>query len=418
MKIGVLTHNYPRYAGDFMGHFVESLCNELARQGSQVTVIAPYDRDFRRPMSAQYGVGPTAGRVDLRLYRYALRDDQHIIGYGRSMQSDMGLRRSNYLLSPLMLAAGTAATLAWARRARPDVLHAHWALPNGVMAATVGKILGIPVAVSIPGSDATVADSNPVFRRMARFTFAQAGLISANAESLRDVAVNRLGADPAKFDLIAYGVDPAVHTPNPAGVAHLRAELGIPDGAVVLLAVGRMVYKKGFDVLIKALALLPGLPLDRPLPPLHAVMVGEGDLWQDWQQMAQDLGLGETLHWVGNVPFDRMGVYYNLADVAVMPAVTKPATGLAVTVPDAMSCAKPVIATDAAGNTLAVADGVNGLIVPEQDPLALAQAIAHLAGDGDLRQRMGAASRLRIETELGWPQLARRYLDHFERLKG
>ena len=418
MKIGVLTHNYPRYPGDFMGHFVESLCNELARQGSQVTVIAPFDQDFRRPMSAQHRAGPTAGRVDLRLYRYALRDDQHIIGYGRSMQSDMGLRRSNYLLSPLMLAAGTASTLAWAARARPDVLHAHWALPNGVMAATVGKILGIPVAVSIPGSDATVADSNPIFRRMARFTFAQAGLISANAESLRDVAVNRLGADPAKFDLIAYGVDPAVHTPNPAGVAHLRAELGIPDGAVVLLAVGRMVYKKGFDVLIKALALLPGLPLDRPLPPLHAVMVGEGDLWQDWQQMAQDLGLGETLHWVGNVPFDRMGVYYNLADVAVMPAVTKPATGLAVTVLDAMSCAKPIIATDAAGNTLAVADGVNGLIVPEQDPLALAQAILRLAGDGDLRQRMGAASRHRIETELGWPQLARRYLDHFERLSG
>ena len=65
-----------------------------------------------------------------------------------------------------------------------------------------------------------------------------------------------------------------------------------------------------------------------------------------------------------------------------------------------MSCAKPIIATDAAGNTLAVADGVNGLIVPEQDPLSLAQTIARLAGDADERQRMGAASRQRIETEL------------------
>ncbi len=412
MKIGVLTHNYPRFSGDFMGHFVESLCEELARQGSQVTVIAPFDAAFNRPLSAQFG----PGRVDLRLYRYAWADDQHIVGYGRSMEKDMGLRRSNYLLSPLMLAAGTVSTLAWAVRARPDVLHAHWALPNGIMAAVVGKILGIPVAVSIPGSDATVADSNALFRTMARFTFAQAGLISANAESLRDVAVNRLGADPAKFDLIAYGVDPTTHTPNPAGVADLRAELGIPDNGIVLLAVGRMVYKKGFDYLLKALALLPGL--GRDLPPIHTVMIGEGDLWQNWQGLAQELGLGKTIHWVGNVPFDRMGVYYNLADAAMMPAVTKPATGLAVTVLDAMSCAKPIIATDAAGNTLAVADGVNGLIVPEQDPLALAQAIARLAGDADERQRMGAASRQRVETELGWPQLARRYLDHFERLKG
>ena len=101
--------------------------------------------------------------------------------------------------------------------------------------------------------------------------------------------MDRLGANPAKFDLIAYGVDPAAHTPNPVGTAQLRAELGIPDGGVILLAVGRMVYKKGFDVLLNALALLPNLAPD--LPPVHTIMVGEGDLWQDWQRMGRDLGL-------------------------------------------------------------------------------------------------------------------------------
>lgn len=412
MRIGVLTHNYPRYPGDFMGHFVQSLCEELARQGSHVTVIAPFDADFRRPMSAQFG----AGSVQVRLYRYALRSDQHIIGYGRSMEADVNLRRSHSLLSPLMLAAGTASTLAWARRARPDVLHAHWALPNGLMAATVGKLLGIPVAVSIPGSDATVADSNALFRAMARFTFSQAGLITANSNSLKGVAVERLGADPARFDLIPYGVNPDTNVPDTTGVADLRATLGIPEDAVVLLAVGRMVYKKGFDQLIKALPLVTSLPTRKPLPPIHAVLVGQGDLWQTWQDLAVQMGVSDHVHWVGNVPFDQIQVYYNMADVAVMPAVTRPADGLNVTVLDAMSCAKPIIGSDAAGNTLAVADGVNGLIVPEQDDLALAQAIVRLAEDADLRQRMGAAGRHRIETELGWPQLAWRYLDHFERM--
>jgi glycosyltransferase involved in cell wall biosynthesis len=83
---------------------------------------------------------------------------------------------------------------------------------------------------------------------------------------------------------------------------------------------------------------------------------------------------------------------------------------------DAMSCAKPVIGTAAAGNELAIRNGVNGYLLPEGDDAGLASALAALAADPALRERMGAAGRRMIETELGWPQLARRYVAHFERL--
>lgn len=145
-------------------------------------------------------------------------------------------------------------------------------------------------------------------------------------------------------------------------------------------------------------------------------MIGEGDLWAEWQALGWSLGLGERVHWVGNVPADRISVYYNLADALVMPSVTRPADGLNVTVLDAMSCAKPVIGTAAAGNELAIRDGINGFLLPEGDAPALACALAALAADPGLRDRMGRAGRRMIETELGWPQLARRYIIHFERL--
>jgi glycosyltransferase involved in cell wall biosynthesis len=273
---------------------------------------------------------------------------------------------------------------------------------------------------------------------MARYAFDTADLITANSKALRDVAVGDLGADPAKFDLIAYGVDPDALHPDPAGTAGLRAELGIPPDAVVLLAVGRMVYKKGFDRLLRAVALALGGE-QTPAPPqpapaarrpgvrvgrsaigdlrfAHVVLVGEGDLWAEWQALGQELGLAERVHWVGNVPTDRIGVYYNMADVLVMPSVTRPADGLNVTVLDAMSCAKPVVGTAAAGNELAIRDGVNGYLVPEGDDEALACALAALAADPELRGRMGTAGRRMIEEELGWPQLARRYVAHFERI--
>ena len=99
-----------------------------------------------------------------------------------------------------------------------------------------------------------------------------------------------------------------------------------------------------------------------------------------------------------------------------MPSVSRPADGLNVCVLDAMSCAKPVVASTVAGNSLAVVDGVTGRLVAEQDVPALARALADLVEDPALRARYGAAGRARIEQELGWPHLARRYLSHFTRL--
>jgi len=401
MHIGVLTHNYPRFEGDFSGTFVEALCEELAAQGEQVTVWAPYDPAYQRPLE---------GKVALRLYRYAWPDTLHRLGYMRSMQSDLALRLEAYLLSPGFFARGVQVLLRDARRCRPDLLHAHWLLPNGWIAAVVSRLLGIPLVVSIPGSDARVAASNPIFRAMARFALGQASLLTANSADLRD-AVLPLGAALSRFEMILYGVDPAALRPDSTGVVELRRRLAIDDTAGVILCVGRMVPKKGFDVLIRALAepVLQGQPV-------VAVMVGEGDDKALWQALARDLGVAERVRWVGSVPKTAIGRYYNMADLLAMPSVSRPADGLNVCVLDAMSCARPVVATPVAGNPLAVIPGVTGLIVPEQEPAALAAAVAALLGDPALRRQMGAAARRRIEEELGWPQLARRYRTQFARL--
>ncbi|HHW85043.1 MAG TPA: glycosyltransferase family 4 protein [Chloroflexi bacterium] len=393
----MLTHNYPRFSGDFSGTFVEALCEELARR-QRVTVWAPYDPAYRRPLD---------GAVQLRLYRYAWPDKLHRLGYMRTMHSDLALRLEAYALSPALFVRGIQAVMADARRDRPAVLHAHWLLPNGFIAAVVSRQLGIPLAISIPGSDAQVARSNPLFRAMARFALQQATLLTANSADLRD-AVIPLGADLRRFDMIIYGTDPKALRPDATGVAALRQQLAIAPDAVVALCVGRMVPKKGFDVLIRALA----DPILRELP-IIGVMVGEGDNKAAWQILAAELGVGERLRWVGNVPKTEISRYYNMADLLAMPSVSRPADGLNVCVLDAMSCGKPVIGTPVAGNPLAVVDGVTGIIVPEQDPVTLAAALALLAANPALRQRMGMAARQRIEDELGWPHLAQRYIAHF-----
>lgn len=421
MHIGVLTHNYPRYAGDFSGVFVRALCAEFARQDHAVTVWAPYDPAYDpayAPMPRRADAPPEPGAIDLRLFRYIWPDKLHRLGYMRSMQSDLALRLEAYALSPLFFGAGIARLLREVARLRPQmrpqVLHAHWALPNGFIAAVVAQRLGIPLVVSIPGSDAQVAGQNPLFRAMARYTFRQASLLTANSEALRD-AVVALGADPARFDMIIYGTDPQALTPDPAGTAELRQSLNIPVATPVFLCVGRMVAKKGFDVFLRALAHARVAELPAAQRPI-GVMVGAGDELANWQQLSRELGIADRVRWAGVVPNDAIGVYYNMADALVMPSVSKPADGLNVCVLDAMSCARPVIGSAVAGNQLAVAHNATGLIVPEADVDALAAALVQLATNPAQRACMGAAGRRRIENELGWPHLARRYVEHFARI--
>jgi glycosyltransferase involved in cell wall biosynthesis len=414
MHIGVLTHNYPRFPGDFSGTFIEALCQEFARQDEQVTLWAPFDPAYQRDAHSSSPQSP----VSLRLYRYTWPDRLHQLGYMRSMQSDLALRLNTYLLSPGLFAAGITKVTREAARLRPDVLHAHWLLPNGFIAAVASRRLGIPLVISVPGSDAQVAGKNALFRAMARFALRQAALLTANSAELRS-AVTALDPDVQdRFDLIIYGTDPDALRPDSSGTTALRTTLNLPitqspnhPSPILLLCVGRMVPKKGFDVLLRALA-EPSLRARN----VGTVMIGDGDDKAAWQQLAADLGVAERVRWVGSIPKTQIGVYYNAADILINPSVNRPVDGLNVCVLDAMSCGKPVIGSTVAGNPLAIVDGETGFLVPAGDPAALAQAIARLVDDPALRQRMGAAARRRIEAELGWPPLARRYREHFAAL--
>jgi len=169
-----------------------------------------------------------------------------------------------------------------------------------------------------------------------------------------------------------------------------------------------MVYKKGFDTFLRALA-EPSLRDHNVI----GVMVGEGDQKEEWQQLAAQLGVAEQLRWVGNIPKTEIGVYYNACDVLINPAVRRPVDGLNVCVLDAMSCGEPGVGYTVSGNPLAIRDGETGFLVPEGDPAALAAALARLAADPALVQALGVAARRRIEAELGWPPLARNYIEHF-----
>ena len=409
MRVLVLTHNYPRFPGDFSGSFIQALCEELAVAGANVTVLTPFDPAFTRtPAPTSRPEGGADNPVELLTYRYIFPDVFHLLGYMRTLESDIQLRGWALLLAPFMFLFGALATLRVAARIRPAVIHAHWVLPNGFIAAWAARRLRIPLVVSLPGSDVLMAGKNLLFRWMANYAWRTAAVITTNSTELRDEAI-RLGAPASKFELIIYGVNAAEFAPSDEGTAELRAHLGLGADDIVVLGVGRMVHKKGFDVLIRAIALLHELHGH-----VKAVLIGEGDLKAQWQKLAVDSGVADRVLFVGRVRYDQITRYYNMADMLAMPSVTHPADGLNVCVLDAMACGKPIVASRVAGNPLVVADGINGIRVDEGRPEQLAHAIARLADAPVLRAKLGAASRKRVEEEFDWPHLAARYIGEFE----
>ncbi len=197
--------------------------------------------------------------------------------------------------------------------------------------------------------------------------------------------------------------------PDAAALAALRAELGLEPDARVLMCVCRLHRERGVDLLLDAMARLPARAGDAPL---RAVVVGDGPQRAALVQQAETLGLGGRVRFVTGPALPEP--YLDVADLFVYPARDAP-TGTAIL--EAWNHGVPVIAADTAGPCELIEHGRSGLLVPRDDPDALAGAIAGaLAAGGDERAAMVTAAREQLERDHSPPAVARAYLDVYARL--
>jgi glycosyltransferase involved in cell wall biosynthesis len=211
--------------------------------------------------------------------------------------------------------------------------------------------------------------------------------------------------------------------------ADLRARFRLGTGPVVLY-VGVFAPEKGTTYLLRAFERMLGEVPDAQLilVGLHAryfqVRAPRGREARADARRANDgyrsdvewlaATLGERVVMPGRVPHDELPAYYALADVYTMPSSSPEPFSL--TVPEAMGCGVPVVATAQGGNTEIVEDGVNGLLVPPRDEAALAGALVRLCRDRPLAEAMGARARALVAQRFTWPILARRLAEYYDDL--
>ncbi len=188
----------------------------------------------------------------------------------------------------------------------------------------------------------------------------------------------------------------------------LRARLGVTPDTVLFAFAGRLVGWKGMGVALRALAEPAMRDVNAKL-----LIVGDGPQKPALQQLAQSLRVADRVVFHDPVPHDALPGLYGAVDVGVFPSIGDEAFGI--TIAEAMSCGKPVIASHIGGIPEVVGNEEScGLLVAPNDAAALAQAMRRLADDVTLRTRLGIAARARIERLYTWDMSAQRLLSALE----
>lgn len=385
-RILVMASNFPRWAGDSWSPFILYQAEGMARLGHEVHVLAPHAP----------GAAPRErfGAVEVHRFRYAPARWE-TLAYGGGILQNLRRNPFAWALVPVFLLAELLAMRRIVRRERIDLIHAHWFIPQGLV-AVLGTFAGArPIVMTAHAGD-VFATRDWLRRRLLRHAATRTQAATAVSGPLARAFEGLTGIRP---DIIPMGVDVARFRP-----AH-RDDRG--QTGPHILSVGRLAAKKGLHHLIDALA-----ELSARFPDARLTIVGDGPIRDELAAQAERLGLSGRVTFLGMIPNADLPGLFARADLFAVPSIidqTGDREGLPVSILEAAASGVPVVASDVGGISDFVEDGVTGLLVPPGDPSALAGAMARLLGDRDLSRDIATRARTRVEGGFTWDSVSARF---------
>jgi colanic acid/amylovoran biosynthesis glycosyltransferase len=279
------------------------------------------------------------------------------------------------------------------RQFRPKLVHAHFA-PYGAIAIPIARQFGLPLLVSVHGTDVTMSDA-AIWRSsyfahrlylLRRHTLTHmTSRVIVQSDFLKRIVIERHGFRPDQVVCIRYGIDTAQFHPRPGATKW---------GSI--LYVGRLVERKGLSFLLHALALLQAR-----FPDLHLTVIGDGPLREQYEVLASQL-LGRRVTFLGAQPTTMVRRYLEQAYIFCMPSITMPsgeAETLGVVFLEAMAMQVPPVSFHSGGIPEVIIHGQTGFLARERQTEELAHYIEILLTNRQLRDRIGVQGRQWVEQE-------------------
>jgi glycosyltransferase involved in cell wall biosynthesis len=295
------------------------------------------------------------------------------------------------------------------RREKIDVVHSHFAWPNGVGGSLARRTTGVPLVACLRGADILIdegidygAREWPFFDRNLRRLLRTADRTLYFSEFMREEGI-RLGARPERARTVQKAVDLS-HFRVVEDRARMKRELGFGDRPMIL-SVGGLIPRKGMDIILQALA-----PL-RQMFDFSLVICGDGAERESLRALARRLSLEDRTHFMGMVSREEIPKFFGACDVFVLASVLEAAGNVLF---EAMGAGRPIICTRAGGPGEYVEDGVTGFVVPVRDSALLGERLRQLLADPSLGDRLGDEGRRRALTRFAYPRLVADLMSVYE----
>jgi phosphatidylinositol alpha-1,6-mannosyltransferase len=314
----------------------------------------------------------------------------------------VGLERHWWLRpeSLAMYAKLLVRSLALRAKHRFRAVHAGRVLPEGLVGLVVARLARVPLVVYAHGEEVTGWRKPGKFRAKV-YVYRRTDSIIANSDFTR-AELLKLGVSPDRIELIQPGVDIGRFRP---GLAHgdLRAALGLPEGRKLVLSVGRLSRRKGFDHTIRALAGLRAEGQD-----LAYAVIGVGPDHAYLQAVAQECGVAGHVHLLGHVAPEDLPRWYCAADVFAMPnrSIGGDTEGFGMVFIEAAACGTASVAGRDGGTGDAVVHDATGYRIDGTSVDEIAAALRRLLADAALARSMGDRAHLRARAEFSWESVA------------
>jgi len=390
MRVLILSWEYPPIVEGGLARHVHKLATNLARQGHEVDVLTRGD-----------AVAATGGQEEqVAVHRVPEparpRDLDTFIAWIAAMNEDM-VARGRALLAEREV----------------DVIHGHdWLVASA--ADRLAREAGVPMVTTIHateyGRHQGWVDQHPqshihgIETWMAR----RSEHVIACSHYMRGHVADVYGIGEERVSVIPNGIDATDLRPAD-DLAGVRAQYAAPDERLVLF-VGRLVYEKGFQFALDALA-GPDGAIER-VGKVRFLIAGSGTHEQELRRQATELGLdahGTFLGWIGD---DALHTLYRIADLCVVPSIYEPFGLVAL---EAMASGCPCIVADSGGLREVVPDAAVGMRFPSRDPRALAALMERLLTDDELRDRLVVAASEHVR-RFDWAEIARDTAEVYARL--
>lgn len=392
-KILVTATTFPRWKNDSTPPFVFELERRIAKTYSTI-ILAPHYPGAKKEERWE--------SLTIKRYRYFFPESLQKLCYGSGILTNLKKNKLLYVQVPFLLLSQFLISAWTIKKEKIDLIHAHWIIPQGLIAVFLKKLFNVPYVVTVHGDD-VLSFTSPLKKRLLFFCLNHCSACTVNSSATEKI-VKHIN-NKISTSIVPMGVDRKKFNPIKKDLDFKNEYAG--EGKLILF-VGRLVKKKGVGYLIRAMKMV----VDK-FPECVLLIIGDGAMSAELKTLVKINNLDKNIIFKGSVLHSELPVYFASADIVVGPSTSDGFEGLGVVFIEALSSGTSVIASNVGGVADVVIDKKTGILVDEKNPDQIARSIIYLFENPVIKQQLVLNGLNHVKKVFSWDIIVQKFSNIF-----